>query len=178
MNGLLSGIVTSGIRAKLLVRFFSNPNSSSYLRQLAEEFGVSTNSVREELANLKEARLLNSKRNGREIHYRANQDHPLFRELNSIVKKVLGIDQLLTSIIRRLGNLEEAYLVGDYAVGTDSGIIDLVLIGDIDQANLLDLVSKTEKYIDRKIRTLVLTSDEYCKLAGQIKSGHYLSLWP
>jgi len=58
-------------------------------------------------------------------------------------------------------SLEKVYLIDDYAEGKDTGHIDLVLVGHIDQANLADLVTKTERYIGRKIRTLVLTSEEY-----------------
>ena len=100
---------------------------------------------------------LESHKNGRQIQYQANQKHPLFHELQSMVQKALGMDRILESILERLGNLEEAYLIDDYAEGKDTGIIDLVLIGDIDQENLNDLVHKTERYIDRKIRTLVLS---------------------
>ena len=69
-----------------------------------------------------------------------------------MVQKAMGMDHIIESIIKRLGNLEEAYLIDDYAEGKDTGIIDLVLIGNIDQENLVDLARKTERYIERKIR--------------------------
>ncbi len=177
MENLLSGLVTSATRIKVLVRFFANPEASSYLRGLADEFGLSTNSVREELNRLSKAKLLTSRRNGREIHYRANPKHPLFNELRSVVQKVLGIDRVVKDIVSRLGDLEKAFLVNDYALGRDSGIIDLVLVGQVDHDNLLDLVAKTEKYIKRKIRTLVLTSKEYDDLAGHFEGRPSLLLW-
>jgi len=177
MESLLSGLVTSTTRIKLLIRFFANPKASCYLRGLAEEFGLSTNSVREELNRLSGARLLSRRKNGREIHYWANTEHPLFNELISMVQKVLGIDQIIENIIGRLGDLEKALLVGDYAMGQDSGIIDLVLVGDVDHGNLLDLVGKTEKYIKRKIRTLVLSKEEYRTLAQRLEKGPFLELW-
>ena len=60
-----------------------------------------------------------------------------------MVKKALGMDQILESMIKRLGNLKIALLVDDYAESKDSGINDLVLIGNIDQNNLQDLTKKT-----------------------------------
>jgi len=87
------------------------------------------------------------------------------------------MDQILESIIKRLGNLEMALLVDDYAEGKDSGIIDLVLIGNIDQNNLQDLTKKTERYINRKIRTLSLPADEYVQLAPNLDNRPNFVLW-
>ncbi len=177
MMSLLSSLVTSKTRVKLLVRFFTNPKASAYLRGLANEFSLSTNTVREELNRLSEAKLLTSYKNGREIHYKANPEHPLFEELMSMVKKTLGIDQVIENIVRRLGKLDKAFLMGDYAIGRDSGIIDLVLVGRIDGNNLLDLTAKTEKYIKRKIRTMVLTPEEYARHPELILDRPNLLLW-
>ena len=73
--------------------------------------------------------------------------------------------------------LEKAILIDDYALGKDTGIIDLVLVGDIDQANLQDLTHKTERYIDRKIRTLILSSEEYKSLSKNLRSRPRFLLW-
>ncbi|MBW1778606.1 MAG: winged helix-turn-helix transcriptional regulator [Deltaproteobacteria bacterium] len=177
MDNLLSGIISSKTRIKLLMRFFFNPETRAYLRELAKDFNVSTNAVREELNQLTKTKLLNSEKNGRQVYYKANTDHALFPELRAMVGKVLGIDQVLESIVNRLGNLELAYLVDDYAEGKDTGIIDLVLIGDIDQYHLNDLSRKTERYIKRKIRPLVLSRKEYQTLWPNLKKRQHLLIW-
>ena len=177
MENLLSGLIASKTRIKLLMRLFFNPKTRSYLRQLAKEFNVSTNAVREELNQLKKTNLLKSEKNGRQVYYMANEEHALFPELKSMVSKVMGIDQVIDSIINRLGNLEKAYLVGDYAEGKDTGIIDIILVGDIDQYHLNDLSRKTEKYIKRKIRTLVLSHTEYRNFLPDLKKRPNLLIW-
>jgi len=177
VNDLLSGLIASKTRIKLLVRFFFNPRTSSYLRELAKEFSVSTNAVREELNQLTKANLLTSQKNGRQIHYRANQEHPLFPELKSMIGKVMGIDHVIDDIVNRLGDLESAYLIDDYADGKDTGIIDLLLVGDIDQYHLNDLSRKTERYIKRKIRSIVVSRDEYLELLPTLKDRSRLLIW-
>jgi hypothetical protein len=177
LENLLSGIIGSKTRIKLLVRLFFNPHSQSYLRELAKEFDVSTNAVREELNQLKKTQLLKTEKNGRQVFYKANTEHPLFPELRSMVGKVMGIDRVIDSIVQRLGNLEKAYLTGDYAEGKDSGIVDLILVGDIDQFHLNDLTRKTERYIKRKIRTLVLSSDELETYMPELKVHPILKIW-
>ncbi|MFC1684680.1 ArsR family transcriptional regulator [Pseudomonadota bacterium] len=159
------------------MRLFLNPEGHAYLREMAEEFKVSPSQVRDELQQLSSAGLLESEKEGRQINYRANTKHPLFPELHSMVRKALGMDRILDSIIERLGKLEQAWLIDDYAEGKDTGLIDLVLVGQIDQANLSDLVAKTERYIGRKIRTLVLMPDELKKLESVINTRSRLLLW-
>ncbi|MAF95437.1 MAG: transcriptional regulator, partial [Rhodospirillaceae bacterium] len=80
-------------------------------------------------------------------------------------------------IIRRLGNLERAYLIGDYADGKDSGIIDLLLVGDLDHYQLNDLSGKTERYIKRKIRTLVFSQEKYKKMLPELNRRAKVPIW-
>ena len=177
MDNLFAGLIASKTRIKLLTRFFFNPKTRSYLRELAKEFNVSTNAVRQELNQLTKTRLLKSEKSGRQVHYMANTEHPLFPELKSMVSKVMGIDQVIDSIVTRLGDLEWAYLIDDYAEGKDTGIIDLLLVGNIDQYHLNDLSRKTELYINRKIRTLVLSRDEYKEFEPKLKTCPHILIW-
>jgi predicted transcriptional regulator len=176
-DSLFAGLISSKTRIKLLIRFFFNPATRSYLRELAKEFNLSTNAVREELNQLTKTRLLKSEKNGRNIYYAANRDHPLFPELKSMVSKVMGMDQVIDGIVNRLGDLERAYLVGDYAEGKDTGIIDLILVGNINDHQLADLSRKTERYINRKIRSLVVTMEEFDKLLLRLEDRPRVLLW-
>jgi DNA-binding transcriptional ArsR family regulator len=177
MDDLFNGLIASKTRIKLLVRLFFNPDSRSYLRELAKEFKVSTNSVREELNQLTETRFLTSKRDGRQVYYMANRRHPLFPELRSMVNKVMGLDQVIDGIVNRLGDLELAFLIDDYAEGKDTGIVDLLLVGKINEYHLNDLSRKTERYIKRKIRSLVLSMDEYEDLKSRLEKRPCLLIW-
>jgi hypothetical protein len=161
---MIDSLITSKTRIKLLIRFFLNPNSKSYLRELANEFGESTNSVRVELNRLADAQILKSESEGRRKVYQANRDHPLFPSIVDIVTRTVGIDRLVEDMVSKLGNLDFAFISGDYAKGIDSGLIDIVLVGEVDKEYLDKLVTKTETLIKRKIRTLVLTEDELAKM--------------
>ena len=174
---MLEGIVSSKTKVNLFVKLFLNPATKAYLRQLASEFQVSTNSVRTELNHLTKNKILLSEKEGRNVYYRANPKHPLFPELSSMVHKITGIDRLANSVIDRLGNLEEIYLAGDYANGMDTGIIDVILIGDINREQLDDAIMKTERYIRRKIRPLVLDRKEYRVLNKRGSLGSTMRLW-
>lgn len=160
---VLDSIISSKTRIRILLRLFLNPSQRAYLRELSDEFDVSPSQVSYEISQLSKAELLKNQRNGRQIFYYANQDHPLFPELSSIVRKTMGVDHIVEKIVNKLGNLNQVFLVGDYAEGKDSGIINLVLVGNIDKNTLHKKVEITEKHIDRKIRTLCLNIQEYSK---------------
>lgn len=161
----------------MLLRFFMNSHSKGHLRGLAEEFGESTNSIRLELNNLSKAGYLTSTENGNMIEYSANTSHPLYPELQKIIHKYLGIDKIIDNVINRLGDLKLALITGDYANGKDSGIIDLVLVGSINTKNLESYVHKAENLIKRKIRTLVLTEEEFEKNKKSLNHDKALCLW-
>ena len=151
--------------------------AGAYLRELAHDFDASPGHLRSELQQLSAAGLLTSEKVGRQVQYRADRSHPLFPELQSMVRKALGMDRIVDSIIGRLGKLEAAYLTGDYAEGRDTGVIDLVLVGDIDRHSLSDLVEKTERYIDRKIRPVILSMTELEGIAHCDALNPRLELW-
>jgi hypothetical protein len=130
-----------------------------------------------ELNRLSKAGLLESRADGRTKLYNANKKHPLFPEIRRIVAKTVGLDRLVEQVVSRLGNVELAFVTGDYARGIDSGLIDLVLVGDIDENYLAELVKKAGSLIDRKIRTLVLSRNEYEKLEDKFIKEKALLVW-
>lgn len=176
-QNIFSGLITSKTRVRILMRLFLNSANRAYLRELVAEFGASPSQVRDELQQLSDAGLLTSEREGRQVFYRANDQHALFPELNSMVRKALGMDRILDSIISRLGQLDKAILIDDYAEGKDTGLIDLVLVGCVNENNLRDLVTKVEAHIGRKIRTLVFTPAEFDTNQAVLSHRPRLTLW-
>lgn len=154
---MLEGLITSRTRIKMLLKFFTNGTSTAYLRGLAEEFDESTNSIRHELNNLSKAGYLISAENGRTVEYRANTEHPLFLDLKSLVHKYLGLDKIIENIVHKLGDLQAAYIIGDYAKGKDSGTIELLLVGTIDEAYAHNLVEKAKSLIQRNIKVHIIS---------------------
>jgi len=174
---MLDSLITSKTRIKLLLKFFLNPGTCAYLRGLATEFDESTNAIRVELNRLTDAKLLKSYHSGRTVEYRANKDHLLFQDIQNVVKKFVGIDTLVEELVDKLGNIQSAYIIGDYARGNDSGLIDLALVGDVNNKELHEMITKTENLINRKIRTLVLNSEDMSKLNNRLNIEHSLCIW-
>ena len=126
---MLNSLITSKTRIKLLLKFFLNSENRGYLRSLEQEFGESSNAIRVELNRLEKAGLLESEISGNRKYFQANTTHPLYKDLNSIIKKFVGIDQLIDKITSQIGDLEAAYITGDFAKGNNCRFF-----GDIDMA--------------------------------------------
>ena len=126
---MINAIIKSQTRRKLLIKFFVNIANTGYLNQLAEEFSESTNSVRKELNNLTEANFLKKEFFKNKVIYSANINHPLFNEIHNIVKKYLGIEKMVQTVLDKMGNINEIFLLGDFASGIDSDQIDVLITG-------------------------------------------------
>lgn len=156
---MLEHIIKSKTRRNLLIKFFINFANKGYLNALANEFGESTNSVRKELNNLSSAGYLQKKEINNKIIYSANLDHPLFEVLQSIVRKHVGIEDIVERILENLGNVQKIIILGDYARGIDSGLIEVLIVGDNINKNYLDNIhSKIEQKIKRKINFMITST--------------------
>ena len=156
---MLDSLITSKTRLRLLIKFFLNIANNGYLNGLANEFGESTNSVRKELNNLSSAGYLEKYNKNNKVVYRANASHPLFKIIQKIVKKHLGIEEILQTVLKRIGDVKKIMILGDYAEGIDSGHIELLIVGDdINKDYLKEITPKIEKKINRKVSFFVSNS--------------------
>ena len=167
---MIETLITSKTRVKLLLKIFLNSDTKSYLRNLESEFGESTNAIRLELNKFEKAGMLQSELEGNKKLYKANTSHPLYKDINNIVFKYVGLDWIVEHIVSKLGNLESVFLSGTFAKGIDSKQIELVILGKVDEDYLKELCEKIGKKINRKIDYTIVE-----KLS--IKDGIYLLLW-
>ena len=153
---MLESLITSKTRLRLIIKFFLNIANKGYLNSLANEFGESTNYIRKELNNLSSAGYLEKHSENNKVIYRANASHPLFRIIQKIVKKHLGIEEILETVYNKIGDVRKIMILGDYAKGIDSGLIEILIVGsNIDKEYLEEISPKIEKKINRKVNFFV-----------------------
>jgi hypothetical protein len=175
---MLQTLITSKTRIKLMLKFFLNSSATGYLHGLESEFGDSSNSIRLELNRFEAAGLLDAKTVGPRKVFQANKKHPLFDDINRLVIKYTGIDEIIERVVNQLGQPRQVYLIGDLAKGIDSPDISLVIVGqEIDLTYLEQLVAKTQKVISRTIKYLVLTPDEFNTHYPHLDQEKLLPLW-
>ena len=114
--------------------------------------GESTNSIRKELNHLQNAGYLEKVKIDNKVEYKANTKHPLFEVLQKVVFKHLGIEDIVEAVLDRMGNINQIILIGDYAKGIDSGLIEVFLIGNgLNMEYISQLEKKIETLIGRKV---------------------------
>ena len=140
----------------MLIKFFVSAANNGYLNGLANEFNESTNSIRKELNNLSGAGyLLKSKENNRVI-YNANTSHPMFEVLQKIVRQHLGLEDIVETVIERIGNVDQIALSGEYAKGIDCGNIEIIINGaKVNKEYLDNIKPKIKKKIGRDVSFLL-----------------------
>ncbi len=158
---MLDTLISSRTRINLLLKFFLNPECTSYLRELAEEFNESTNGIRLELNKFEQAGMLYSIVEGNRKLFKANKDYPFYNEIHNILMKYTGIGQIIEQFVLHLGQLNKVYLSGDYAKGRHSEIIDVVLVGEINRKYLVNAIEKAQKLILKKIKYLIYSNNEF-----------------
>lgn len=171
---MIETLISSKTRIKLLLKFFLNSSTKSYLRGLESEFGESSNAIRLELNRLEKAGMLSSSSEGNKKIFQANKKHPLFKEVHNIVLKHIGFDKIIENVVERLGDVEMVFVSGAFAKGLDSTIIDLVFIGQVNKSYLIELIEKVEKLISRKVRYVIFDKEEEHLIEANM---HPLLLW-
>lgn len=166
---MLESLITSKTRLKLLIKFFVSAGNKGHLRGLADEFQESTNAIRKELNQLSEAGYLKKSTDKNKILYRANTKHSLFKPLQKLIHTFLGIDELIEHVIGKAGDIQGVSLIGDYAKGLDSGLIEVLIEGEnLNQAYLLMLADKVGNKLQKEVKLYFSKPTE-----GQ----HYISLY-
>ena len=149
---MLEELITSKTRLRLLIKFFISQANRGYLNGLATEMGESTNAIRKELNHLQGAGYLQKVKVDNKVEYKANTKHPLFDVLQKVVLKHLGLEDVVETVLDRIGNVKQIILVGDYAKGNDTGLIEVFLIGhSLNMSYITQLEEKIEKLIKRKV---------------------------
>ncbi|WP_345953491.1 ArsR family transcriptional regulator [Mucilaginibacter sp. PAMB04168] len=172
---MLDTLITSKTRLKLLLKFFLNGNNKSYLRGLESEFGESSNAIRIELNRFEEAGLLVSATEGNKKIYQANKNNSIYNDIHNLLMKFVGIDEIIEKVLRRVGDLQSAYIIGDFARGIDSQQIDLLLVGSkLNEKYILSLINKVEGLVKRHINLSTLVPEQ---LPEFLTSTNSLLIW-
>jgi len=149
---MLGELITSKTRLRLLIKFFISQANRGYLNGLATEMGESTNAIRKELNHLQGAGYLEKVKVDNKVEYKANIKHPLFEVMQKVVFKHLGLEDVVETVLERMGDVDQIILVGDYAKGNDSGLIEVFLIGQgLNMEYIAQLEDKIEDLIGRKV---------------------------
>lgn len=155
----------SKTRAALLRELYSEPEGL-HVRELERRTGFNIRHVSRELHVLAAAGILTAKPVGRQVTYRLNPDCPIADEMKAIVRKTVG----LADVVRRAlepfrDRVELAYIFGSFARGEEraDSDVDLMIVGRATRKELATPLREAADTLRREINTVVYTTAEYAK---------------
>ena len=174
-NGL-ADLLFGRTRGALLALLYGRADQSFYTRQIAREVDASVGAVQRELENLSKVGLIVRKSVGSQVFYQANRNAPIFREMQALVNKTVGIFSILQAALQSLSKrIVVAFVYGSVAreEETTQSDIDLMVIGKATLDEVLSRLSPVEKSIGRPINPTVYSIAEF---KSKIASGnHFLN---
>lgn len=163
MTSMIEKIFGSRIRAKILGWFFTHPEESFFVRQIATILREDPTNLSREMSKLENLGILTSKKIGNTKHFQANPHCAFFRELKGLVLKTAGVAGQIKVALERLTGVQFAFIYGSYAKGEEKAHsdVDLMIIGDVDVNQLDPLASSLEKRLGREVNYLLFSQVEF-----------------
>ena len=163
-------------RGLVLALLFGHPERSFYTREIIEALGVGQGAVQRELNRLANAGALRREKRGREVYYRANPDCPIFDELVALMRKTLGLSDVLRSALSVLDDrIDVAFVYGSIARGTPDvhSDVDVMVVGAVSFAEVVAALSPTQEALGREVNPSAYATQEF---ADRITRGdHFLT---
>jgi len=161
---MLKELFTSEIRIQLLTRFLMHPEVEYYGRELTEILGASSRSVHAELKNLESIALIQKRISGKQHYYSANTRHPLFRDLQNIFRKTIGLKDAIAEGLKSIvEDIDYAFIYGSFVSGDfkAESDVDLLLIGDVSSRKLSNVLLEVGETIEREVNYSIFKRNEF-----------------
>jgi len=155
----------SKIRKKIILSFVYNRGKEFYLSEIAGRARTSAGTAQRELNKLLALDFITFRKRGNLNIYRLNERYALLTEIESIVRKTLGIEVELMRELGKLKGIQFAFLFGSYAKGgfkSDSDI-DLFIIGTPEEDDVFKAVRKVEDLAGREINYHLANEAEFAE---------------
>lgn len=166
---MLSSLLFSDYRRRVLGLLLLHPDTSYHVRELARLTGTSAGTLHKELTKLTSGGVLRRQAVGNQVHYSADRDCPVFEELASILRKTSGlVDVLVEALSSVEKNIVLAFVFGSVARGEQqsNSDVDVMLIGSLGFADAVQVLYPVQATLQREINPVVYSLDEFRRRAA------------
>jgi DNA-binding transcriptional ArsR family regulator len=162
---LLAQILSSKVRAEIFRLLFGLSDQPLHLRELARRSGFAIGTIQTEMKKLVRLDLVERRKDGNRVYYRAQKIHPLYTDIQQLVFKTTGLVDTLQQALGNQEAVELAFLFGSAATGklAAESDVDLLVIGDIGLRRCLSLLTGVSDRIGREINPIVMSAREFAK---------------
>lgn len=151
-------------RSAALGALFLHPESSLHVRELARLTGASPGSLHRDLRAMTDLGLLVRQEVGRQVHYRANTDAPIFEELAGLLRKTAGVADVVREALAPIADkIKRAFIYGSIARGTEHAHsdVDVMIVGDVEFGEAIVALASAREKLRREINPTIFTEREF-----------------
>lgn len=151
-------------RRKVLALLLMKPQKWVHLRELARLTSASPGTLKKELDALMAAGLLTSQKMGNQTQFSANVDHPVYPELSALIRKTIGLHDVLATALESLdGKLDVVFVFGSIAKETETSQsdVDLMVIGNATFGEVVNALYDVQTIVGREINPKVMSRTEW-----------------
>lgn len=142
-----------------------------HVREMERRTGIYAANLSRELRKLQDGGLVESRKAGRQLHYRLNPQCSIYPEIKMMILKTVGLADLLREALEPLAaKVRLAYIYGSFASGTGrpGSDIDLIVAGSASSREVYAAAQKCADTLRRNVHAVVYPSSEY---AAKVKLG-------
>lgn len=140
------------------------PTRRLHVREIARLTQTVAGTMSKELDRLYKAGLLEQHRVGNQVQFCANQHHPVYPELSSLLRKTIGLADVLKSVLAsELSHIKVAFIFGSVASASEtaSSDIDVMVIGSVKFGSITNLLYEAQQTLSREINPKVYSPQEW-----------------
>src|SRR3989304_7019762 len=159
---MLSDLITSQSRIKLLSVLLAEPTEMLHVRELVRRTGDEINAVRRELSFLESKGILNREPRANRVYYSLSKNYPFYYDLIKIGSKNIGLGEQVLKNRVKLGKIKYAMFSGRFLrkIKEQPDEVDLLIVGTVVLPELALLVREEEKRLSTEINYTVMTEEE------------------
>ncbi len=159
---MLSDLITSKTRVKLLTLFLSSPYDMYHVRECVRQVKEEINAVRRELILLEKKGVLKKEPRANRVYYSLSKEYPFYFDLLKTGAKTFGLGKAILDNRAKLGKIKYAMLSGKFVrrMKESPEDVDLMVVGTVVLPELAILVRAEEARLATEINYTVMTEEE------------------
>lgn len=160
---MLSDLITSKSRVKLLNVFLLNPYEIYHVRECVRRTKDEINAVRRELQFLHKKGILTREQRANRVYYALDKNYTFYFDILNIGAKTLGLGQDVIKNRAKLGKIKYAMFSGQFArkEKRNPDDVDFMVVGTVVLPELAVLVRKEEARIGKEIIYTAMPEEEF-----------------
>ena len=166
-------------RSAVLSALLLHPEASLHVRELARLTGTSPGSLHRDLRALAELGLLQRQEIGRQVHYQANTESPVFADLAGLLRKTAGLVDVLRAALSPIRDeIRFAFVYGSMASGEEHAYsdVDVMIVGTVGFGKAVQSLVPVQQQLRREVNPAVFSVSEF-KLKLKDPEGFVAQVW-